>query len=232
MPPTAVPHQEDVAMTGVTYPVTPADVSTSKTPVAAANGPEASPDPSPASRKVVTQKPKESDADIPALQAGSQDDAPFAELPNDGPDAFTRAREAVAAIRGRGRGPDGRVLPGNTAAMTHGLASAQLLDHPDIKAWHAEQMAAITADLGGDAEMSALVQAHVREAARVEVILAALGEDLMTRGPLTAKGKMRAASTLYLQVLDRFMRLSAALGLERRQKPVPSIHDVLRGDAS
>jgi hypothetical protein len=138
---------------------------------------------------------------------------------------FDRARDAVAALRASGSQCDretGRFLPGDTRNLKHGLRSERLVDQPDIAAWHREQVTEITTDLGGDAELTALARASVREIARLEVILAALGTELLQGGVLTGKGKTRAATTTYLQVLDRFTRLAATLGLERRQKRVDS----------
>lgn len=138
-----------------------------------------------------------------------------------------RAREAVAAVRAQGsRDARGRTRDG-LLNLRHGLYATSLLDRPEVAAFHGEQVAAITADLGGASELSALAQASVREAARLEVILHALGTELLDGGVLTGKGKMRAAATTYLQVLDRFTRLAATLGLDRRTKKVESFADVI-----
>jgi hypothetical protein len=152
---------------------------------------------------------------------------PFGQLPPVEPELFERAREAVSAIRGRGRDRKGRAVPGNTIALRTGERSAQLANAPQMAAWHAEQVAAITADLGGESELSALARAHVREVARLEVIVAALGEELFANGVLTGKGKTRAATLTYLQVLDRLARMSSGLGLARRAKPVPTVAELL-----
>ena len=48
-------------------------------------------------------------------------------------------------------------------AFQHGLRSRRLLDHPDIAAWHRAQCEAITVDLGGESELTALAQAEQRE---------------------------------------------------------------------
>jgi hypothetical protein len=69
---------------------------------------------------------------------------------------FIRAREAVAALRGAGRQTNGQAGPGNTLNLRTGLWSMQLLEQPDIAAWHREQVEAISTDLGGVAELSAL----------------------------------------------------------------------------
>ena len=63
------------------------------------------------------------------------------------------------------------------------------------------------------------------------MILGALGSELLERGVLTGKGKMRAASTLYLSVLDRYVRVSAALGLTRKLKPLPTVAEWARDQA-
>lgn len=147
---------------------------------------------------------------------------PSGELPPAAPDLFDRARAAVSALRGRGRQANGQAGVGNTLALKNGLRSQRLLEHPDIAAWHVAEATAITADLGGETELSALSRAAVREAARLEVILGALGEELFAHGVLTGKGKTRSAATVYLKTLDRFVKLAGLLGLERRARKVPA----------
>ncbi|HYN06939.1 MAG TPA: hypothetical protein VES67_06085 [Vicinamibacterales bacterium] len=147
---------------------------------------------------------------------------PSGELPPAEPELFERAREAVGALRGRGRQANGQAGRQNTLALRHGLTSKQLVQQPDVAAWHQEQIAAIETDLGGPAELSSLARASVREVARLEVILGAMGDELLAHGVLTGKGKTRAATTTYLQVLDRFAKLANTLGLARQQKSLPS----------
>lgn len=147
-------------------------------------------------------------------------ETPSGQPPAPASELFDRAREAVAALRGHGRQADGTAGAGNTLNLRHGLRSHQLLEQPDIAAWHSEQVEVISTDLGGASELSALQRASVREVARLEVILAALGDELLEGGVLTGKGKMRAATTVYLQVLDRFVKVAATVGLQRRPKPV------------
>ena len=155
--------------------------------------------------------------------------SPSEQLPAPDPELFERAREAVTAIRGRGRQEDGRAGPGNLLNLQHGLRSTQLLNQPDIAEWHREEVAAITVDLGGETELSALQKASVREVARLEVIAAALGSEILESGPLTGKGAIRSATNVYLSVLDRYVRLANTLGLARRQRRVPSAHELLTG---
>ncbi|MEO7190068.1 MAG: hypothetical protein ABI051_03330 [Vicinamibacterales bacterium] len=154
---------------------------------------------------------------------------PFAELPAAGPELFEEARKAVGAIRHRGREGNGRFGMGNGGALKTGLRSRQLIDAPEVGQWHAEAVALITGDLGGSDELSHLSTATVREAARLEVILEALGQDLLVNGTLTAKGRQRAALTAYLGVLAQFARLTNQLGLSRKPKPVATLEQVMRG---
>lgn len=142
---------------------------------------------------------------------------------------FEQARQVVGTLRARksGRANNGRFLPGNTLTLRHGLYSDRLLDQPDVKAWHAQQVAQIEADLGGRGELTALARGLTREAARLEVLATCLGDDLLARGVLTAKGSSRAALTSYLKILDRLGGIAARLGLERRQKPVPALDRVV-----
>jgi len=85
----------------------------------------------------------------------------------------------------------------------------------------------MTTDMGGD--LTTLQLASVREVARLEVILAAMGQELLASGVTSGKGRMRALTSAYLMVLDRFVKLSATLGLERRAKRVQALHEVLDG---
>jgi hypothetical protein len=142
---------------------------------------------------------------------------------------FARAREAVTALRSFARHPGGAIKPGGMLNLKHGLRSEKLIEVPDIAAWHREQVQAISADLGGEDELTTLQTASVREVARLEVILAAMGTELLDGGVLTGKGQMRSLTTVYLAVLDRFVKLSTVLGLERRARRVASLNEVMDG---
>jgi hypothetical protein len=84
----------------------------------------------------------------------------------------------------------------------------------------AERQAAIVADMGGRDAVSALALGLVERHARLEMVDAFLWENLQRLGPLTGKGKTRAALTAWLSVVDRLHRSAISLGLERRRKPV------------
>jgi hypothetical protein len=177
--------------------------------------------------KQVTSADTNDTAEAKVLEAKVVASEPSGELPPCEPDLFERAREAVSALRGRGRRPDGRAGQGNLLALKTGLRSTQLLGLPDVATWHQEQVQAIEADLAGPSELSSLSRASVREVARLEVILGALGDELLEHGVLTGKGKTRSATNCYLQVLDRFVRLAGTLGLQRRARQVPTLDEVL-----
>lgn len=155
--------------------------------------------------------------------------APSAQLPPVDPALWEAAKAAVSKLRGAGRLPNGRAAPGNALALRTGLRSKRLMDAPDIVAWHQAQVKAITTDLGGEDALTALKRGAVREAARVEVILAALGDNLLAQGTLTGKGKTRSATMVYLHTLDRFVRLVQLLGFERRARRLPSPAEWLAG---
>lgn len=141
---------------------------------------------------------------------------------------FESAKQAVLAFRRTRIDPKtNRFLPGDTRHLKHGLHSQQLRDQPDIAAWHKEEVAAITADRGGDSEQSTLARGCIREVARCEIILAALGGELLEGGVLTGKGKTRAVTTMYLKVLDRYVNLVRILGLERRTRRVESFAEAV-----
>jgi hypothetical protein len=147
---------------------------------------------------------------------------PFEELP-----AHERLDAAVLSfLRGRGRRADGTAGPGNTLALKHGLKSERLLEDSTLAAVHREMVEALTNDLGGGDALSAMEAPHVREYARLGLIAESLGHNVLERGALTGKGKTRAAVNVYLQVLDRLVRLGQTLGLKRRTKRASSLAEL------
>lgn len=145
-------------------------------------------------------------------------------------DAFRAAREALARLRGQGRDDHGRATVGNTLALRDGLRSARLWAEPAVATWHRERVEALQADLGAD--VSAVRQSLLESFARLELVEAGLGENLFQHGPLTSKGRQRAALTAWLGVLGHKVRLAAQIGLERQARQVPaSLADTLRAGA-
>jgi hypothetical protein len=124
-----------------------------------------------------------------------------------------------------GRRADGTFAPGNTERLQHGLYSRQvrnalLPEQAEVLAALAEKRSAIERDLGGSEAVGALSRDLVDRYIELSVIADYLGQRLATEGPLTTKGRQRAALTAYLGVVDRVHRLAVSLGLERRTKPV------------
>ena len=68
----------------------------------------------------------------------------------------------------------------------------------------------------------------VERHARLELVDDYLFANVQRLGPLTGKGRTRAALTNWLQVVDRLQRSAMALGLERKAKPVNPLDAVRR----
>ena len=80
--------------------------------------------------------------------------------------------------------------------------------------------ASLLTDLGGEDTLSQLQIDLVDRYLELDVIATWLGGNLLAEGPLTAKGRSRAALSAYLTVLDRVQRVSSALALARRPRAV------------
>ena len=90
-----------------------------------------------------------------------------------------------------------------------------------------ERVTAIVSDLGGLETLSSLAVGEVERHAKLELVAGFLWDRLQHLGPLTAKGKTRAALTAWLQVHDRLARSAGVLGLDRRQKRIPTVGELL-----
>lgn len=107
--------------------------------------------------------------------------------------------------------------PGGRSRQVQG---AQLPEQADRRRHLAEKRAAIVADLGGEAALSSLQRDLVDRYVELDTVASWLGGNLVTEGPLTAKGRTRAALSAYVTVVDRVLRVSSALGLARRPRAV------------
>ena len=130
-----------------------------------------------------------------------------------------------AELSASGRNPDGTFARSNVAALKHGgrsaqVRAAQLPEQAGLQPVLARKREAIISDLGGDTTLSQLQQDLVERYLELDTVASWLGGNLMADGPLTAKGRSRAALSTYLTVVDRLHRVSAALGLTRRKKQV------------
>jgi len=77
--------------------------------------------------------------------------------------------------------------------------------------------------MGGAAEMSASALALAGELARLQIVAAALGDNVLKHGPLTGRGRARAAVNLWLSVVAQQERLAARLGLQRHSRRVEDL---------
>jgi hypothetical protein len=175
---------------------------------------------------------------------------PFPQLSADGPATGERCRCGAAphaTLPSRCAG--GHAWRRNPLTLKHGRYSTQVAhaERPEqskIRAMLAEREAVIVADLGGPAALSTLQLDLIHEYQRLHAIADWLGENILNAGALTAKGTKRAAVDAYLSVLDRKMRMAAALGLRRVPKdaglslqdwlahPVPGAADVHDNDST
>ena len=100
------------------------------------------------------------------------------------------------------------------------MRAAELSEQIGVRQTLAAKREAIITDLGGEAACRRLQLDLVERYLELDTVASWLGGNLMADGPLTAKGRSRAALSAYLTVVDRLHRVSAALGLTRRKKPV------------
>lgn len=147
------------------------------------------------------------------------------------PDLDGTVGAAVAELTTRSdHGAGGRFTKGNTAAWKTGARSQQLpLALADAKA---ELNAKVGADLGLDTRDGGAAETLLGTAdayAEARLLRTSLFHTLAQQGgPVTGKGRTRAALTTYLAVLDRELRLATALGFERRARPTNPVEAVRR----
>lgn len=123
----------------------------------------------------------------------------------------------------------GAALPGNRLTLRDGARSARSGADlfPEAAAALRERETAILGDLGGADSVSEVKRELVTRFVQAAAIADSLGQQLASGGVTSAKGRPRAAVSLYLSVLDRLTRLAGSIGLERQQKPAASLADVL-----
>jgi hypothetical protein len=142
------------------------------------------------------------------------------EIAQDAPVCEGDAREAAPTVPTRAE----LAASGPRANATKHGARSKLLQEMAAP-WREEQLTAIRADLGDD--VSTLKAHTINQLGTVLVVLEYLGGNLLADGPLTGKGRQRAALTAYNATLDRFMRLAGLVGLERVAKRAETVKDLL-----
>jgi hypothetical protein len=142
--------------------------------------------------------------------------------------------EPIGEIEPSGRSRNGRFLagPGNRGNWRHGgrskyVAAGETPEQVEALAAMAERRARIETDLGGRDNLSQLAADSLSDYLRLRFVGEYLAESLIKSGPLTSKGRQRAALNAYLSVVDRTQRIAASLGFSRREKPVPTISEYL-----
>jgi hypothetical protein len=120
------------------------------------------------------------------------------------------------------RGERGRFVAGVPGpALKSGLhstlvASGALLSDGALRPAEREQQ--IVADLGGDVPY--LKSSLVRRAITLELVAEHLEQQIVTGGVMTQRDRQRSVVSSYLGVVDRLLKVSAAIGLERKPKQI------------
>ncbi len=114
----------------------------------------------------------------------------------------------------------GAFLPANAAALKHGLRRYETTGvlPPDLKQSVEEFRAGVVSDQGGLDDLSAVRAGLCRLLVDAEVGRRLTMNEVIKQGLATRGG--RAAYDRLLSTMDRWLRISSALGLERRQKQI------------
>ena len=82
-------------------------------------------------------------------------------------------------------------------------------------------------DIGGAAECSQVLYELVSDFAAACVLRDLCWRHIAAVGPMTSKGRRRAAVSLYLEASARAERLAARIGVDRKAAPVPTLAQYL-----
>ncbi len=144
---------------------------------------------------------------------------PPSESPPGGPNGFTAKRDAL-----------GRFTTNNTTAVTNGLRAASL--PPEFVHLREEVQAFLDAalvDEGDPAEVPARRRALLEYRGRLDRRIRQLDDALELRGLLDRKGRLRTAWLQQLAgLIEKARSLDVTLGLERRQKRIPSALELVQ----
>jgi hypothetical protein len=127
----------------------------------------------------------------------------------------------------------GRFRPGHSVTLKHGRYSeraqtALLPEQDTLRRELAQLRDELIADLGGPERVGVVMGQAAESYLRLWTLAETLWAGIEKHGPLTPKGRQRAATSLLLQILDRMTRLAQQLGMERRLKPANTIDDYIR----
>lgn len=118
------------------------------------------------------------------------------------------------------RTPLGQYGPGNAARRTHGARALQL--HGPQTALEQLRLdtvkAGLMADRGGAAELTTAEQLEINRASELSLLAELYWQYLTEHGPMTERGRTRAALTTYLQVCGTLSRTLDKVGRGRRSR--------------
>ncbi len=145
--------------------------------------------------------------------------------------------------RGSGWGGkrEGAGPPGNRNGMTHGAKALEVLlkqslplDHP-IGRLLAHRRDLYVADLGGVANVSNMEAGLIERLAKLDLYEALLDARLVNpvsgRSRKLSWSRFHALGLLRVRLTDSYTRTAAALGIKRRERPIPELADLLRAAA-
>jgi len=135
------------------------------------------------------------------------------------------------------RWEDGTQRPGFPGpARKHGLysfeAHGQVALPDDLRVSVEDFRNEIVSDLGGTEELTAIAKGYVRGLVDMETCRRLLQADIVKRGLVTPKGRVRGIYTKLLETMDRWDRYAQRLGTERRSRSVQSLREYLAQSSS
>lgn len=124
----------------------------------------------------------------------------------------------------------GALLPGNAMRVTHGLHRYETSGvlPPDLRQDIDEFRDALISDQGGLSDMTTLRAGLTRNLVDTEIMKRLMMNELVRQGASSAAG--RRAYDRLLNAMDRWHRMATTLGLERRQKHVRTLDQILDSD--
>lgn len=143
--------------------------------------------------------------------------------------------EGKSRSRSAGLARDTRFKKGNTAALKHGLArykAKRTLTDDDIRSAVESWSASLVSDQGGASELTAIRGGYVRRLTDLEAMLHICAKDISSKGFFTAGGAARATVNTFMSLLDRWDKLASKLGMDRREKRVPSLEAFLQQEGN
>jgi hypothetical protein len=147
---------------------------------------------------------------------------------------WEEGRDAVGRFApGNVLGAATRFQPGNQDRRDHGVRGLEvrLRAGGELPAELLVEMTAfrenVIADRGGPSELSEIERGFIQRLVELETFCRLLAGNIQARGIVTRAGRVRTAYTLFLSTIDRWDRVAGRLGMARRAKRVPTLHEYL-----